>query len=227
MDRDAPISEQLSGGSLGEGFWDAVAGREAVCVVANGPAGPRLLEWLSCRRPAEWQEALVAWQEIARRGQDAPAGACSLLPQAVDPAWPAASHAAWSPPGPAVDVLLAIRPRHAEAILAGTKGFEFRRVLPARPVRRLVLYASAPVMAVVGEADAWGTVRGAKDEVWAECGAAAGITREEFDAYFAGRPGASAIRLGPATRYAEPRPLVGYGLRRPPQSFAYLVRGRA
>lgn len=226
MDRDAPIREQLSGGTLSEAFWGAVAAREAVCVVANGPAGHRILEWLPCRRLTEWREALAAWQEIARRGQDGPAGACSLLPQAVDPAWPAASHASWAVPAPAADVLLAIRPRHAEAILAGTKCFEFRRVLPANPVRRLVLYASSPVMAVVGEVEGWGAVRGSKDEVWAECGEAAGITREEFDAYFAGRPGASAIRLGPATRYAEHRPLADYGLRRPPQSFAYLGRSR-
>lgn len=220
------MREQLAGGTLGEGFWDAVAAREAVCLVANGPSGPRVLEWLSSRRPAEWQEGLAAWQEIARRGQDPPAGACSLLPQAVDTAWPAASHAAWTPPRAAADVLLAIRPRHAEAILAGTKCFEFRRVLPALPVRRLVLYASAPVMAVVGEVESWGTVRGPKGEVWAECGEAAGISREEFDAYFAGLAAARAIRLGPVTRYARPLPLEAFGFCRPPQSFAYLGRDR-
>ena len=49
-------------------------------------------------------------------------------------------------------VLLSVKPRFAEAILAGEKTFEFRRALFRRPnVRMVVLYASSPVCRVVGE----------------------------------------------------------------------------
>ncbi|SFO06949.1 ASCH domain-containing protein [Amycolatopsis rubida] len=46
---------------------------------------------------------------------------------------------------------MSLRPRFAEAILDGTKTIELRRTrVSAPPGTKLVLYASAPTMAVVG-----------------------------------------------------------------------------
>ena len=43
-------------------------------------------------------------------------------------------------------VLLSVKPKFAEAILAGDKTFEFRRLLFKRDdVRTIVLYASSPI----------------------------------------------------------------------------------
>lgn len=51
----------------------------------------------------------------------------------------------------AQNVLLSIEPEHAESILSGEKRYEYRRVAPASdPPYRFVLYATAPVQAVVG-----------------------------------------------------------------------------
>lgn len=119
-------------------------------------------------------------------------------------------------------ILLPIHPGHAEHILDGTKLFEFRRVISRRPVIRIVLYATAPVMAVVGEAGVLGLVSGMKAEVWEAAAAGAGISRDEFDAYYADRDTAMAYRLGGVTRYREARPLAAYGVARAPQSFIYL-----
>jgi predicted transcriptional regulator len=50
-------------------------------------------------------------------------------------------------------LLLSLRPRFAQAILDGTKTVELRRTrVSAPPGTLLVLYASSPVMAVVGVA---------------------------------------------------------------------------
>jgi predicted transcriptional regulator len=51
------------------------------------------------------------------------------------------------------NILLSIKPEHAEAILSGEKQYEYRKVAPARgPPMRLVLYASAPVQKAIGVA---------------------------------------------------------------------------
>ena len=49
-------------------------------------------------------------------------------------------------------VLLSVKPRFAEAILAGLKTFEFRRAIFRRTdIKTVVLYASSPTCKVVGE----------------------------------------------------------------------------
>ena len=49
-------------------------------------------------------------------------------------------------------VLLSVKPRFAEAILAGEKTFEFRRaVFRRQDIETVVLYASSPTCKVVGE----------------------------------------------------------------------------
>jgi predicted transcriptional regulator len=49
------------------------------------------------------------------------------------------------------NVLLSIEPDQAEAILDGSKRYEYRRVAPVRdPPIRFVLYATAPIQAAIG-----------------------------------------------------------------------------
>lgn len=49
-------------------------------------------------------------------------------------------------------ILISIQPEYAEKILSGEKTFEFRRRTAQRPVGLMVIYASAPISAVVGYA---------------------------------------------------------------------------
>jgi predicted transcriptional regulator len=50
-------------------------------------------------------------------------------------------------------LLLSLRPRFADAILAGAKTVELRRrPINARPGTAILLYASRPMMAIVGTA---------------------------------------------------------------------------
>jgi predicted transcriptional regulator len=119
-------------------------------------------------------------------------------------------------------ILLSIHPEHAANILIGEKGFEFRRVCPRSEVGKIIIYATAPVGQVVGEADVAETIQGAPDEVWAIACGSAGITRAAFEAYYAGREKAVAYRLAGVRAYSEPRALSGYGVKAAPQSFVYL-----
>lgn len=120
-------------------------------------------------------------------------------------------------------VLLSIHPRHADSILRGTKQVELRRS-PLSPESAVVLlYATAPVRAVVGWFEVSGIDSGTKTRIWEEYGRTADITRREFRKYFDGATRAFAIRVGKSSALKE-----GVGLDqipsviRPPQSFQYL-----
>ena len=50
-------------------------------------------------------------------------------------------------------ILLSINPEHVENIMNGNKLFEFRKVRCRLEVNKIIIYATFPVMKVVGEAD--------------------------------------------------------------------------
>jgi len=119
--------------------------------------------------------------------------------------------------------LLSIHPRHAEAILQGEKLVELRRTAVARDVTHVLIYATAPVQAVVGWFDVEGVDVDSKTGIWDAHGAVAGVTRQEFRDYFDGAARAFAIRVGHAQRLDPALSLDQIpGVRRPPQSFQYL-----
>lgn len=123
-----------------------------------------------------------------------------------------------------IRVLLSLKPRFAEAILAGKKTFEFRRALFQRPdVRTVVLYASSPVCKVVGEFVLDEVLTLELDALWGATHHGGGIDRSYFDQYFEGRTTGHALKVQCAHRYRAPLCLhEDFGISRAPQSFLYL-----
>jgi predicted transcriptional regulator len=121
--------------------------------------------------------------------------------------------------------LLSLRPRFARAILNGTKTIDLRR----RPVRahagtQVILYASAPLMAVVGTAKLQQVLVCDADEAWRDHGRRLGLDRQEVDDYLGGAP-ACLLMLSDVCELDQPVTLLE--LRRqapfsPPQSFRYV-----
>ena len=66
----------------------------------------------------------------------------------------------------ALALLMPIHPEYVERIFDGTKRFEFRRRLAGKPVPRIIVYATAPVSAVVGEVELLGMLSAPPDELW-------------------------------------------------------------
>lgn len=93
--------------------------------------------------------------------------------------------------------LLAIHPEYAQAILAGEKTVEIRRGVPRwQPGDRLWLYATAPVMEVVGAAVVTRVMHGAdRLVIWNEVGHLTGLSTAEFMRYIDGADRISAIHL--------------------------------
>lgn len=123
-------------------------------------------------------------------------------------------------------VLLSVRPRHAEAILAGRKTVEVRRQrVRAGAGSAILLYATSPTRAIVGVASIASTIRATAEAGWREHEASLGIDRHELDAYLDGRVG-SFLRLERVT--ALPTPLALADLRnghpfRPPRSYRFVA----
>ena len=85
-------------------------------------------------------------------------------------------------------VLVSIRPRYVSRILAGHKTVELRRRFPEAAIigARALIYSSSPVSAVVGCARIKHVLKLPVSEIWKEHGAEACVSKQEFDAYFAG-----------------------------------------
>jgi predicted transcriptional regulator len=119
--------------------------------------------------------------------------------------------------------LLSIHPRFAEAILNGEKCVELRRAAVASDVSHVLLYATAPVQAIIGWFEVLGVDAGSKTSVWNRHGTVAGVSRSEFRTYFSGARRAFAIRVGKVYRLEYELRLDQIpGVRRPPQSFQYV-----
>lgn len=118
--------------------------------------------------------------------------------------------------------LMAIHPRFAEAILDGRKRVEFRKRRPAPDIRRVYIYATAPVSAVVGAFEIADVTVGEPRTIWEAFGAVGVIDRDDFDLYYASSGEAVAIGVESAIRFDEPVPLSSFEpAPATPQSFSY------
>ena len=86
----------------------------------------------------------------------------------------------------------------------------------------IIIYSTAPVSMIVGEAEVTDTVGGSPDEVWEQTADFSGISREFFDSYYDGKARAFAYRLGEVKEYESPKQLADVGIAKAPQSFVYL-----
>jgi predicted transcriptional regulator len=124
-------------------------------------------------------------------------------------------------------LLVSIQPRFADAILDGRKTVELRRTRVAAPEGSLlVLYATAPTMAVVGLATLHNRDTDLPNTIWRRYRHHMALRRDEFDAYLAGAHHATALTLRAPQRLA---PIYSLAALRneapfnPPQSYRYIA----
>lgn len=127
-------------------------------------------------------------------------------------------------------LLLSIRPRFADGILAGVKRVELRRRLPRVGAQdNVVIYVTAPTMAVVGFFVVEGVSRLPLRPLWRRVRDIAGVRRAEYLDYFDGLAEGVGIFIGETERFSRPLPLGELRLLwpgfHPPQSFRYLDNG--
>ena len=119
-------------------------------------------------------------------------------------------------------ILLSINPEHVQNIFSGDKEYEFRKVKCSKPVDKIIIYSTSPIMKVVGEANIEKIIEGTPDEVWSETHDKAGINKSFFDDYYKGKKNALAYKLVDVIKYTIPKQLSEYGISVAPQSFIYI-----
>ena len=120
-------------------------------------------------------------------------------------------------------VILSIKPEFANKIFNGTKKFEFRRTLfKKKEVKKIVVYASAPISKVIGEFEIEDIVHESVGTLWNKTSEFSGISFDYYYEYFQGKDLGYAIKVKNPKKYKKELCIrQNFGIR-PPQSFAYL-----
>ncbi|CAN5903732.1 ASCH domain protein [soil metagenome] len=128
-----------------------------------------------------------------------------------------------SPNGSAI--LLSVKPRFADLIVAGSKLVELRRAIPAQPVDAIVIYSSSPIQALVAIARVKEIVEATPSKLWTIANNnGGGVTKTELLAYFEGKKTGFALMLENIRIFEKPvSPKRIFKLFTPPQSFKYLT----
>ena len=121
-------------------------------------------------------------------------------------------------------ILLSIKPEYVEKILYGTKKYEYRKTKCKEKVEKIIIYSTAPVMQVVGEAEVEGIIEGTLEEVWEKTKDYSGTTYEFFCEYYNGKSKAIAYKLKKVKKYEEVKSLESFGIEVAPQSFVYVEK---
>lgn len=126
------------------------------------------------------------------------------------------------------DLLISMKPRYAERILAGSKLVEIRKKFSEKWIGcKAILYSSSPQRALVGEATVRSVTSGRPAEIWARFGTSIGCSPKDFKVYVGATEKVSAIELDEIFPYQQPvslsqiSNLLGERLT-PPQSYCDL-----
>lgn len=128
-------------------------------------------------------------------------------------------------------LLLSIRPRYTELILAGEKTVELRKRPPRVSAGTLVvMYASHPTCAIVGAFILEGIISHSPADLWTEHGSRTGVSKDVFERYYADRDQAFGLLVGDVMPLETEVTLAALRKRwsdfQPPQSYRYLHPAR-
>ena len=120
-------------------------------------------------------------------------------------------------------ILLSIKPRYVEEILAGRKQVEYRKRIPQEDgVTQVLIYASHPMKKVVAEFTVGEYITDTPERLWELTHKIGGITKESFDDYFDGKDVGYAYRIENLQRFENARELWEFGMERGPQDYCYV-----
>jgi predicted transcriptional regulator len=128
-----------------------------------------------------------------------------------------------SPNGSAI--LLSVKPKFADLIVAGSKLVELRRSIPAQRVGTIAIYSSSPVQSIVALVDVKEAIEAPPNKLWTiakENGG--GLTRAELFSYFESKSLGFALMLENVRVFEKPvNPNKIFKPFTAPQSFKYLT----
>ena len=125
-----------------------------------------------------------------------------------------------------MNVLLSVKPQYANAILDGTKKFEFRKsIFVTFQPEKVFIYASSPQKEIIGYFTYSEIKKDTPEKIWRASKKFAGIDEATYFNYFRGRQYAIAIKIASVIQLEQSiRPSEYVENFIPPQSFYYLKK---
>jgi len=119
-------------------------------------------------------------------------------------------------------VLMSINPQYVKAIQSGNKLVEFRKRKFTKEVKNILVYETAPLMAVVGYFEIKDIYTGTPEEIWKKYSKIGEITKVDYFNYYTESDIAVGISINEFFPFSKPIDLKKYKIK-PPQSFIYLT----
>ena len=120
-------------------------------------------------------------------------------------------------------LLLPIKPKYVDAIIAGTKRVEYRtRIKKDSEVTTALIYRRRDLKQIVAEFTIGGIIEGSPEQVWEQTKAFGGIEEKDYFRYFANRDKAYAYQICNLVIYPEAKPLSSIGIEKAPVNFMYI-----
>lgn len=122
-------------------------------------------------------------------------------------------------------IVLSIKPKYADLILAGSKTVEFRRAWAMEKVDAIAIYASSPIQKIVGIVQVSEVVKAKPATLWSYCSKrGGGLSKAELIAYMNGKEAGFAILLHGIRQFRKSiDPCKVIKDFSPPQSFRYIT----
>jgi type I restriction enzyme S subunit len=120
-------------------------------------------------------------------------------------------------------ILLSIKPKYIQKIIEESKKYEFRKQVFKKNVEKAYVYASSPIMKIVGVFSIGEIITKNPHELWVELKDYSGLTEDEFFEYYKNKQLGVAIEVKDFTQFEKPiNPKEIIPNFKPPQSFCYL-----
>ncbi|MBQ9206785.1 MAG: ASCH domain-containing protein [Treponema sp.] len=119
-------------------------------------------------------------------------------------------------------VLISIHPQYVDLISSGKKKIEFRKRNFACPVKRFVVYSTAPVSKIVGFFDVEDIECTTPQKLWENYASVGGIEQKDYFEYYANTSNAVGIRIKKYTPFQNAFNISVLNTT-PPQSYKYLT----
>ena len=121
-----------------------------------------------------------------------------------------------------MNAILSIKPQFVDEIIAGRKGYEFRKKGFKQFVNTVFVYASSPVCRIVGEFELGDVLEGTPEYIWTLTSDRSGISKSFYDRYFLSHKVGFALEIKSFKKYRTPiDPYATIEGFHAPQSFCY------
>ncbi len=102
-----------------------------------------------------------------------------------------------------MNVLLSIKPKYANAILAGEKLVEFRKLAFKKEIERVYIYSSSPEQKIIGYFTIEDIISDSPKELWKKYNSVGSISHEDFFEYFADKKIGYSIKIKSVNKFRK------------------------